>query len=71
MKVVVQFTAKQEKLALPVLLRSDPGMALPERTYVLAEETVQCLVREGLVFTEVSRESAIGAGEGAWVNGIV
>ncbi|MBX9679357.1 MAG: hypothetical protein K2X38_11390 [Gemmataceae bacterium] len=58
MKVVVRFTAKQESLALPILLRHAAGMALPERTYVLSDDTVRRLRDEGLEFTEVSREAA-------------
>ena len=67
MKVVVRFTAKQEELALPILLRHEPGMALPNRTYVLAEETVRRLSDAGIQFAEISRESTLDASSGACV----
>jgi hypothetical protein len=67
MKIVVRFSAKQEAKALPILLRFEPGMILPNRTYILAEETVRRLSSEGILFTEISRESAQMSGEGAWI----
>jgi hypothetical protein len=66
MKVVVRFTAKQEAKALPIIVRQAPGMILPNRTYVLAEEVVQHLRDQGIKFTEISRE-----GEAPSVGGAV
>lgn len=56
MKVIVQFTDRQEDQALPILLRHEPGMMLPERTYVLSENTVAELRKAGIGFKEISRE---------------
>ncbi len=57
MKVVIRLTAKQEAKALPIILRQAPGMILANRTYVLSPEVVQRLRRDGIKFTEISRES--------------
>ena len=65
MKVVIRLSAKQERKALPILLRHSPGTILPDRTYVLAEEAVQALREEGVEFTEVSREANAPGLEGA------
>ena len=64
MKVVIRFSAKQEVKALPIILRQSPGIILPERTYILSEETLNKLTAEGIKFKEISRESAIPSGEG-------
>jgi hypothetical protein len=57
MKVVVQFSQREQLKALPILLRHSPGMVLPNRTYVISEEAVRVLRGAGVKFTEVSRES--------------
>ena len=36
MEQVVQFSEREEVKALPVLLRHSPGVALPNRVYVLS-----------------------------------
>ena len=43
MKVIIQLSREEEAKALPILLRHSPGMILPERTYVLGEESVGLL----------------------------
>jgi hypothetical protein len=58
MKVIVQFNSEEEAKALPILLRHFPGMVLPGRTYVLAEEALKALRRAGVGFSELSREAA-------------
>jgi hypothetical protein len=69
MKVVIQFTAKQELKAMPILLRHSPGTMLPDRTYVVNEEAARALREAGVDFTVVSRESnapgleGVGSGE--------
>jgi hypothetical protein len=68
-KVVIQLTERQEKKALPILLRHSPGMILPDRTYVLSAEAVRALREAGVRFTEVTREAGspglegVGSGE--------
>lgn len=58
MKIVVQFTQREEAKALPILLRHSPGTILRDRTYVLEEEAVHSLNKSGVRFTELSRESS-------------
>lgn len=57
MKAIIQLTAEEEAKALPMLLRGSPGMILPERTYVLPQETVGRLQKAGIRFTQLSREA--------------
>ena len=66
MKIVVRFTAKQQAKALPIILRSGPGMVFPDRTYFLDEPTVTRLRALGIKFTEISRESEAPAARGAF-----
>ena len=56
MKVIVQFTEKEEAKALPILYRHSPGMVLRDRIYVLGEDAVERLRQEGIRFKEISRE---------------
>lgn len=57
MKVIIRLTEDQEAKALPILLRHSPGMILPERTYILAEDVLPTLRRAGIQFSEVGREA--------------
>jgi len=65
MKVIVQFTPREELKALPILLRHSTGMVLCDQTYVISEEAAKALVRAGIRFTEVSRESSAPVAQGA------
>jgi len=56
MNVVIKFTEAEELKALPLLLRHSPGTILPNRTYILQEESVEALRSAGIEFAEVSRE---------------
>jgi len=58
MKVIIQLTREDEAKALPILLRHSPGMILPQRTYVLPEDTLKALRVAGVRFSELSREAA-------------
>ena len=57
MKVIIHLTKDEESKALPILLRHSPGMALPERTYVLSEEALRALQAAGIRFSQLSREA--------------
>jgi hypothetical protein len=57
MRVVVQFTVREEERALPILLRHSPGMVLRDRVYVLTEDAVNAIHSAGIRFTELSRET--------------
>ena len=50
MKVIIQLTREDEAKALPILLRHSPGMILPQRTYVLPEDTLKALRVAGVRF---------------------
>ena len=65
MEQVVQFSEREEVKALPVLLRHSPGVALPDRVYVLSQEAVQALHDAGVHFRELSRTGLAPAGQGA------
>lgn len=64
MKIVIQFSAREEAKALPILLRHSAGMILHERTYVLSEEAVRALREAGVRFTELTREGKQSGVEG-------
>ncbi|MCI0381307.1 MAG: hypothetical protein L0215_27290 [Gemmataceae bacterium] len=57
MKIVIRLNAKQEALALPIILRQSPAMVLSNRTYILEEKVVQSLKRKGIKFKELSRQT--------------
>ena len=57
MKVIIHLTTGEEAKALPILLRHSPGMILPNRTYVVAEDALIALRSAGVRFSELSREA--------------
>jgi hypothetical protein len=57
-KVVIQFSARQETQALPILLRQSPGMVLPERKYVISQEAAHALRDAGIGFTDLGKPFA-------------
>jgi hypothetical protein len=52
MKIAIQFSAREEQKALPILLRHSPGMILQGGIYVVSAEAAQALRRAGVKFTE-------------------
>jgi len=54
MSVVLQFTAADEALAIPILLRHSPGTILANRTYVVDDAAAKALRDAGVVFREVT-----------------
>jgi hypothetical protein len=69
MKMIIQMSEAEEVKALPILLRDAPGIILPNRIYMISEESVQKLRAAGVQFIELSRESnaprleGVGSGE--------
>ena len=61
MKAVLQFTKPEEARALRILLRHSAGTILPNRTYVLDEESVAKLRKSGIRFVTLSHESSAPA----------
>jgi hypothetical protein len=65
MKVVIQFSAREEERALPILLRHSPGTILPDRVYVISEEAARALREAGIGFVELGSEANAPNLEGA------
>jgi hypothetical protein len=59
MKVVIQLSEREERKALPILLRHSPGMVLSERTYIIDAAAAKSLREAGVRFTELSREADV------------
>jgi hypothetical protein len=57
MKVVLQFSIREEAKALPILLRHSPAVILRDRVYVVSEAAAKALRKAGVRFAEVSREN--------------
>ena len=55
MKVVIQVSADDDAKAWALMVRHSPGVALPNRTFVVTEEAVAALREAGIHFTELSR----------------
>ena len=65
MSVVVQILAADDSKAWNLLQRHSPGMALPNRTYVLNDDAIKALREAGVRFTEVSRAAGKPRVQGA------
>lgn len=55
MKVVIQVSKDDDAKAWALMVRHSPGVALPNRTFVVSEEAVSALRAAGIRFTELSR----------------
>jgi hypothetical protein len=58
-KVAIQLAIREERRALPVLLRHSRGMILPRRVYVIDAEAARALREAGVRFTELSRDADV------------
>jgi hypothetical protein len=66
MKTVIQVSPRDSAKAWSLLVRHSPGVALPDRVFVVSEEAVRALREAGIRFAELSREPRMteaGAGE--------
>ena len=68
MKIVIQVAAPDDAQAWDLLQRHSPGVALPNRTYIVSEQAMRALVKARIRFSEVSRQAAaqtagVAAGE--------
>ena len=59
MKVVIQVNPRDSAKAWALLVRHSPGVALPDRVFVVSEEAVRALRKAGIQFAEVSRETSV------------
>jgi hypothetical protein len=65
MKIVIQVNPRDSAKAWSLLVRHSPGVALPDRVFVVSEEAVRALRESGIRFSELSREASIaGAAAG-------
>ena len=55
MKVMIQVSAADDAKAWAMMMRHSPGIALPNRTFIVSEESVRALREAGIRFTELSR----------------
>ena len=64
MKVAIRVRARDRAKVWGFLVRHSPGMALPDRVFVVSEEAVRALREAGFRFSVISREtSGASAGE--------
>lgn len=68
MKAVIRLTKREETKALPILWRHSQGVVLPDRTYVISEETARALTDSGIQLTELSRETDAPLADGAEIS---
>lgn len=59
MKVLIQVSAADDAEAWALLVRHSPGVALPNRTFIVSEEAVAALREAGIHFTELSRGAEV------------
>lgn len=59
MKIVIQVAADDDAKSWDVLQRHSPGVALPNRTYIVSEEALRALTKSKVRFTEVSRDAVL------------
>jgi hypothetical protein len=65
LSTVIRFSARDAAKAWAVLVRHSPGMAQPDRTFVVSEEAARALRKAGIRFKELSREAGVsGAASG-------
>lgn len=65
MRIAIQFTEREEKKALPILLRHSAGMALRDRIYIITIDAARALREAHVRFTELSRDADSSILEGA------
>jgi rhodanese-related sulfurtransferase len=56
MKLVIQVAPADDAKAWAMLQRHSPGVALPNRTFVVSEEAAQALRQAGIRFLVLSNE---------------
>ncbi len=65
MKIVIQVSPRDSAEAWSLLVSHSPGMALPDRMFVVSEEAVRALREARIRFSELSREASMsGAAAG-------
>jgi hypothetical protein len=65
MRVLIQVHPSDDAKAWAILQRHSPGMALPNRTFVVSEVAARALRERGIRFTELSRDSLVPGQKGS------
>jgi hypothetical protein len=58
MKTVIRVSPRDSAKAWALLVRHSPGVALPDRVFVVSEEAARALRNAGIRFSELSREAS-------------
>jgi hypothetical protein len=58
MKIVIQVHWRDSAKAWGLLVRHSPGVALPDRVFVVSAEAARALRKAGIRFTQKSREAS-------------
>jgi hypothetical protein len=64
MKVVIQISTADDAKAWALMVRHSPGVALPNRTFIVSEEMVRALREAGIQFMELSRDGEVPGPKG-------
>jgi len=64
MKVVIQVAAEDDAKAWALMMRHSPGIALPNRVFVISEEAVRSLQEAGIRFTELAHPTPAAGAQG-------
>ena len=59
MRTVIRVSPRDSAKTWALLVRHSPGVALPDRTFVVSEEAVRALPDAGIRFSELSREATM------------
>jgi hypothetical protein len=57
MKIVIQIDRRDSAKAWGLLVRHSPGVALPNRVFIVSDEAARALRKAGIRFTQKSREA--------------
>ncbi len=57
MKIVIQVQRRDSAKAWGLLVRHSPGVALPDRTFVVSVEAARALRKAGIRFKQMSRDA--------------
>ncbi len=64
MRIVIQVSAGDDAKAWDLLQRHSPGVALPQRRFVVSEAAARALKEANIRFVELSRDAGIDNREG-------
>lgn len=65
MSMVIRISPRDNAKAWALLVRHSPGIALPDRVFVVSDEAVRALRKAGIRFSELAREAGVsGAASG-------